>query len=75
MSLMNPVLAEISGESLIHAVVVIIVVGVVLALLNYLLTVIPMPPKFAQVGKIVLIIVGVLFLINILLGLIGYHVF
>lgn len=67
-----PILASISGDSLIRLVVVLIVVGVVLWLLDFLVTKIGMPDPFPKVIRIILLIIGVLFICNGLLSLIGH---
>lgn len=69
---MNAMLAVISGDSLIHLVIAIIVVGLVLWLLNYLVTAVGLPEPFSKVAKVVILVIGVLFLINCLLGLVGH---
>ena len=69
---MNTLLAAISGEVLVESVVFIIVGGIIFGLLYWLVSVTKIPEPFAQVARVVLAVVGVLFLINILLSLTGH---
>jgi len=59
----------ISG--LIYLAIYLIIIGVVLWLLTYLLDVVPMPPQFKQVARVVIIVVGVLIAILVLLNFVG----
>lgn len=67
--------AAISGDSLIHAVIVLVIVGLVLWLLSYLVSAVGLPEPFAKVAKVIILVIGVLFLINLLLSLIGHPIF
>jgi hypothetical protein len=58
---------------LISLLVTILVVGLILWLILYVIDMIPLPPPFAQVAKVIVIIIGVIFLIKILLGVTGVH--
>lgn len=69
-----PILAAISGDSLIHMVIVLVVVGLVLWLLSYLVSAVGLPEPFAKVAKVIILVIGVLFLINLLLSLIGHPI-
>ncbi len=64
-------LAAISGQELTHAVMTIIVVGLIYWLLTWLIGYIALPEPFSKVAKIILAVVAVFFLINVLLGLVG----
>lgn len=66
------ILAQISGDVLIHSVVYIIVIGLIFALLWWLVGYIGLPAPFAKVAQVVLAVAAVLFLINILLGIAGH---
>lgn len=70
-----PVLATISGDSLIHGVLVIVVVGLVLWLLDYLVQSVPLPPAFQKVARIMILVIGVFVLCNALLTLVGHPLF
>lgn len=69
---MTAILAAISGDSLVHAVIWIIVGGLIFWLLSYLITATGLPEPFAKVAKVVLLVVAVLFLCNILLTIAGH---
>lgn len=76
MSIMNAgLLAAISGDGLIHLLVVIVVVGLILWLLDFVIRAIPLQPPFAKVARVILLVFGVLFLVNALLALIGHPIF
>lgn len=65
----------VSGGSsgLIHSLLVLIIVGVVLGLLYYLVTIAPfIPAVFKNILIWLIVLFGVLILINVLLGLIGH---
>lgn len=72
MNALLPVLAAISGDGLIRAVIVLVIVGLVLWLLSYLVSAVGLPEPFAKVAKVIILVIGVLFLINLLLSLIGH---
>lgn len=72
MELMLPILAAaVSGETLINALVVLVVWGVILFILWWGLTKINPPEPWMKVGTVILVLITVVVLINILLGLIG----
>jgi len=58
-------------ESLIYLIVYIAVLGLVLWLLIYVVEQLPMPPPFARVAKMVIVVIGCIILIYLLLGLVG----
>jgi hypothetical protein len=64
-------LAAISGESLVQTVVYVICIGLVFWLLWWLLDYIKPPEPFYKVGRVLLAVAAVLFLINILMALAG----
>lgn len=66
---------NISVESVVETVVYLIIVGGVFWLLLWLISYVGLPEPFAKVAKIVLMVVGVLILINILLGFAGHPIF
>ena len=57
--------------ALIYLTIYIIIVGVILWLLTYLLDNVPIAEPFRRVGKIVILVVGVLIVILLLLNFIG----
>ncbi len=65
------ILAQVSGDSLVHAVIWIIVAGLIFWLLSWLISYVGLPEPFSKVAKVILVVVAVLFLINILLGIAG----
>ena len=58
-------------ESLITIIILVIVLGIVVYLINMLIDLIPMDPRFKQIAKVLLILVAVLILILRALPLIG----
>ena len=67
-------LAEISGDSLIHAVIVLIVLGVVFGILWWLVGYCALPEPFNKVARVLIALVAALILIGFLLDLIGHPV-
>jgi len=65
-------LAAISGEALIQAVIWIVIAGVIWWLLNWLIGYAGIPEPFAKVARVILAVVAVLILINALLSLAGH---
>lgn len=57
--------------SLITLLIYILVIGIVLWLALYVIQQIPLPPPFAQVARVIIIVVGCLILILLLLNFIG----
>lgn len=69
---MIPILAAISGESIVSAVIWVICLGVVFWLLNYLLDYVAPPQPFLKIGKVILMIAAVIVLINCIMTIGGY---
>ena len=69
---MIPILAAISGESLMWLVVEVIVVGLIFWLIQWGLGQIGLPEPFAKVVKVIMILAVVVFLINALLSVGGH---
>jgi len=68
---LTAVFAAISGETLVHTVVWVIVVGVIFGLLWWLINYVGLPEPFAKVARVILAILAVLVLIDALLRLTG----
>ena len=66
-----PLFAAISGESLLHALIWIIIAGVIFWLLGWAIAQAGLPAPFDKVARVVLAIVAVVILINALLTLVG----
>ena len=66
---------NLSLGSLVELVIYLLIVGGVLWLLLWLVAYIGVPEPFSKVAKIVIMIVGVLILINVLLGFAGSSMF
>lgn len=64
-------MAAISGESLVHAVIWIIIAGVIFWLVNWLIGYVGLPEPFAKVARVILAVLAVLMLINALLMIVG----
>jgi hypothetical protein len=73
---MNTIIAAaliIGGGDLIHQLIFLLVVGICLGLLYYLVTVAPfINEMFKKILGFIIILVGVLILINVLLGMVGH---
>jgi VIT1/CCC1 family predicted Fe2+/Mn2+ transporter len=63
--------SSMSGSQLLHAIVYLIVVGLIFWLLWWIIGYAKVPEPFNKVLRVVLALVAVIFLINWLLGLIG----
>ena len=63
---------NLSIESLVEVVIYLLVVGGIFWLLLWLIGYIGIPEPFAKVAKIIIMVVGVLILINLLLGFVGH---
>jgi uncharacterized membrane protein YuzA (DUF378 family) len=68
---MNTILAAISGQALLNAVIWIIVAAVIFWLVTWLIGYVGLPEPFAKVARVIVGIAAVLFLINALLTLAG----
>lgn len=68
---MNTLLAAISSDSLVHAVIWLIIGGLIFWLLNWLVTYVGIPEPFNKVAKVIIAIVAVIFVINALLSIAG----
>jgi len=68
---MITLLAAISGSSLIHFLITLIVVGLIFYLLWWLIGYIGLPEPFGKVAKVIIALVAVIFLINALLQFSG----
>jgi hypothetical protein len=69
---MTTLAALISGDGLIRAVIVLLIVGVILGLVVWLVGKSPLPEPFKSVLTWIVYAAGVLILINFLLSLIGH---
>lgn len=65
------ILAAISGEALVTAVVWVLVAGLVFWLLNWLIDYVKVAEPFNKVAKVIIAIVAVVMLINALLTIAG----
>jgi len=65
------IIAAISGDQLLHAVVWVIIAGVIFWLVNWLITYVGIPEPFNKVAKVIVAIVAVVFLVNALLTIVG----
>ena len=64
-------IAAISGNQLLHAVVWVIIAGIIFWLVNWLITYAGVPEPFNKVAKVIVAIVAVVFLVNALLTIVG----
>jgi hypothetical protein len=58
---------------LISLLVTILIVGLVVWLLLYIISIIPLPEPFAQVARVLIIVIACIWLIKILLTIGGVH--
>lgn len=65
------IIAAISGQAIIYAVLTILVVGIIFWLLHWLIDYMKLPEPFTKVANVILAIGAVIFLINALLSLVG----
>lgn len=65
------ILAAISGQNVIHAILWLVVVGVIFWLLNWLISYVALPDPFGKVARIVLAIAAAILIINALLSMVG----
>jgi len=68
---MIPMLAVISGDTIIHALIAIVIWGLILWLCWWGLRTIAPPEPFLKIGTVILVLLTVVVLVNILLSLDG----
>ena len=68
---MIPMLAAISGDTILHALLELVIWGLILWILYWALAKIAPPEPFMKIGTVVLVLLTVVVLVNILLGLDG----
>ena len=68
-------LAQLSGDGVIHSLLYLIVIGVVFGLIWWLISYCALPAPFDKVARVVIAIAAVIILINILLGMVGHPLF
>ncbi len=68
-------LAQISGDAVIHSLVYLIVLGVIFGLLWWLLAYIGLPAPFDKVARVILAVAAVIVCINVLLAIAGHPIF
>jgi hypothetical protein len=69
---MTPFLAAISGQEIVNVFVWLIVAALIFWLLNWLIGYVGLGEPFLKIAKVVLGVVAVLFIVNLLLGLVGH---
>ena len=69
------ILAQVSGDAVIHSLLYLIVIGVIFGLLWWLISYCGLPAPFDKVARVVLAVAAVIILINILLGMVGHPLF
>jgi len=68
---MIPILAVISGDTVLSALVQLVIWGLILWILYWALGKIAPPEPFMKIGTVILVLLTVVVLVNILLGLDG----
>ena len=66
------ILAQVSGEAVVHSLVYFIILGVIFGLLWWLLDYVKVPEPFNKIGRVILAVAAVVVLIGWLLGLAGH---
>ena len=61
----------ISGSAALHALITLVVVGIICWLLWWFISYIGLPEPFSKVARVLVALVALIFLINFLLGLTG----
>lgn len=64
-------LAAISGQSLVWAVIWIIAIGLICWLLLYAIDYAGIPQPFNKIARVIVVLIGIIFLINAILTLVG----
>ncbi len=65
------IIAAVSGQALINAVIWVLIAGLIFWLLNWLITYVGVPEPFNKIAKVIIAIVAVVMLINALLTVAG----
>jgi uncharacterized membrane protein len=65
------IIAAISGQSLVNAVIWVLIAGLIFWLLNWLISYVGVPEPFNKIAKVIIAIVAVVMLINALLTVAG----
>lgn len=65
-------LAQVSGDAVVHSLIYLIVLGLIFWLLWWLLSYIGLPEPFAKVARVILAVAAVLVCINVLLSITGH---
>lgn len=68
-------IAQLSGDSVIHSLLYIIVIGIVFYLLFWLIGYVGLPEPFNKVARVILGVAAVIILINVLLSMVGHPLF
>ena len=74
-TLLLPMLAVISTDSLLHALIWLVIMGLVFWVCWWALNTINPPEPFKKVGTVLLVLIAALLIINLLLGLVGHPLF
>lgn len=69
---MEPVIAQISGHSLLAAFIWLLIAGVIYWVLSWGLAEIGLPEPFQKIARVVLVLVVVVLLVNALLAVAGH---
>lgn len=72
---MIPILAAVSGQAVVSALIWLVCIGLVFWLLNWLISYVALPEPFAKVAKVLLAVSAVIVLINVIMSLAGQPLF
>lgn len=72
---MHPILAQLSGDAVIHSLIYLIIIGVIFGILWWLIDYCALPEPFSKVARVILAVAAAIILINILLGIAGHPIF
>lgn len=67
-------LAQVSGEAVVHTLLYVVILGVVFWLLWWLVSYLAPPEPFAKVARAILAIAAVIVLISVLMGMAGHPI-
>jgi hypothetical protein len=68
---MTTLLAAISIGGLINLLIYVVIVGLLVWLALYVISIIPLPAPFGQVAKVIIYVIAILIVILLLLGLVN----
>lgn len=74
MNILPVLMAQVSGEAVVHSLIYLIVLGVIFGLLWWLVGYCALPAPFDKVARVILAIAAVIVLISVLMGMAGHPI-